>query len=301
MAPAARRLLLAAFLVLAGGIGAPSLAERRPGPTDAPEGRWAQQHHLLPVQGADGATRLILARTCRPPGGGARRLVVISHGKSSNAAENAAFKPPACAAEPVRWFLDRGFAVILPVRRGYGGTGGAMAERHPACSATRDYAQSAQETARDIAAAITYATALPGIAPNRVVLVGQSAGGLGTIALSARNDSRISALVNMAGGDGGHLNRVPHAVCHPEALVRAAARFGAVARTPMLWVYTANDSYFSPEIAGAMHQAYVAGGGKAQLASLSAWGSDGHRLFNGDGGSAVWGSHVESFLGLTRR
>jgi len=280
---------------------APGPQQRRAGPADQAVGSWAEQTHWLPVAEAGGATKLIFARTCRPPGEQARRLVVINHGKAPQPAQRAAYRPPTCDAEAVRWFLERGFAVILPVRRGYGPSGGMLAERYPACAPSRDYATGALETARDIQAAIAYGTALPGIQPDGVVVVGQSAGGLGAIALSSLNVPKVAALVNMAGGDGGHLNQVPHAVCQPQALVRATGRFGATARLPMLWIYTANDSYFGPELAGLMHRAYVAAGGRAQMAQLQNWGTDGHALFFGRGGSAVWGPLVEGFLGLTPR
>lgn len=269
---------------------------RAPGPLDRPEGPWAQQHHAVPV-----ADRLILARLCRPAGDGARRLAVLNHGKPVTAAEIAAFTLPSCEVEQVRWFLERGFAVLLPLRRGYGASGGTVAERNATCAPTRDYGPSALETARDIRAAIDYATHLPGILPDRVVVVGQSAGGFGAVALASLNDRRIAALASMAGGDGGHLNRVPGAVCQPQALEAAMARFGATARTPMLWIYTANDSYFAPELAAAMHRAYSAAGGRAEFHALPAWGRDGHLLFTSRGGSATWGPLMERFLALPPR
>lgn len=279
----------------------PPLAASVPGPLDRPEGPWSQQFHAVPVVEADGRTRLILARLCRPAGDAQRHLVVINHGKPPSAAESAAVSLPSCTAEHVRWFLERGFAVMLPLRRGYGATGGGMAEASPSCTPLRDYVPGALESARDIRAAIDYATTLPGIARDHAVVIGQSAGGLGTVALSSRNDPRIGALVNMAGGDGGHLRRVAGAVCEPQALVAAMARFGATARVPMLWVYTDNDSYFAPDLAAAMHRAYVVAGGQAQLVALPAWGQDGHILFSARGGSAVWGPVLARFLGLPPR
>ena len=291
------------LLVLAGcatpGPGDIAPADRHAGPIGRAEGRWAQQYHWVPVPAGSGTSRLILARTCRPPGSAARRLVVINHGKSPVPAEIAALAPPSCEAEAVRWFLERDFAVILPLRRGYGASGGAMAERYPAaCVPSRDYALGALETARDMRAAIGYATSLPDIAPDRVVVVGQSAAGLGVVALSSLNDLRVAALINMAGGDGGHVNQIPRAVCEKPALVRAMTRFGATAGVPMLWIYTANDSYFDPDLAASMHRAYVGAGGRARLAALPAWGTDGHLLFTSRGGSVVWGPWVEAYLGL---
>ena len=266
MAP--RRWAALLLAVLAGCAAAESgptpMADRRAGVATPPTGRWAEQYHWLPVTETNGTARLILGRSCHPGGAGARRLVVINHGKSAIAAEVAAYVPPACETEAVRWFLERGLAVFIPVRRGFGASGGVMAERYPVCAPSRDYTVGSLEAARDIRAAITYATSLPGIAPDQVVVVGQSAGGLGAIALSSQNDARVSALVNMAGGDGGHLNRVANAVCEPPALIRAAARFGTTARAPTLWVYTANDSYFSPGLVETMHRAYVGAGGQAR-------------------------------------
>jgi dienelactone hydrolase len=289
--------LLGLLLLAMVGCAAEAPPLREAGPLGRPEGPWAQQYHAVPVAGP----RLILARLCRPPGDGAKRLAVLNHGKPVTTAEIEAFTLPSCEAEQVRWFLERGFAVILPLRRGYGASGGTIAERNPTCAPSRDYAPSALESARDIRAAIDYATALPGILPERVVVVGQSAGGLGTVALASLNDRRIAALASMAGGDGGHLNRVPGAVCQPQALEAAMARFGATAKAPMLWVYTANDSYFAPDLAAAMHRAFTAAGGHAELAALPAWGRDGHILFTGRGGSAVWGPLMERFLGLKPR
>jgi dienelactone hydrolase len=288
------------FLLLAGCAAEATPPPSAPGPLGRPEGPWAQQSHAVPVP-EPGGTRLIQARLCRPPGEGARRLAVLNHGKPVTAAEIAAVALPSCEAERVRWFLERGFAVMLPLRRGYGASGGTMAERNPACAPSRDYVPGALEAARDIRAAIDYATALPGILPQRVVVVGQSAGGMASVALASLNDPRIAALASMAGGDGGHLNRVPGEVCQPRALEAAMARFGATARAPMLWVYTANDSYFAPPLAAAMHRAFTGAGGRAELAALPAWGQDGHILFTGRGGSAVWGPLMERFLALPPR
>jgi len=293
-----RRAVLALLLLVAACAAEGPPAPVAPGPLASPVGPWSDQLHAVPVSDAQGERRLIRARLCRPPGPGGTRLAVLKHGKPVTAAEIAAFSLPTCEAERVRWFLDRGFAVLLPLRRGYGASPGPLAERNPSCAPDRDYARSAGETARDIQAAIDYATALPGIAPQGVVVVGQSAGGLGTVALAARRDPRISALVSMAGGDGGHLNRVPGAVCQPKALATAMARFGATARAPMLWIYTENDSFFAPDLAAAMHRAYTGAGAPAQLVALPPWGSDGHSLFSARGGTAVWGPHVDRFLGL---
>ena len=64
----------------------------------------------------------------------------------------------------------------------------------------------------------------------------------------------------------------------------------------MLWIYTQNDSYFAPSIARAMHNAFTSAGGVADLEQPGPYGTDGHRLFFGPSGSAVWGPLVERYL-----
>ncbi len=100
----------------------------------------------------------------------------------------------------------------------------------------------------------------------------------------------------MAGGRGGHRDSKPNNNCHPEVLAEAAGVFGKTARTPMLWIYAQNDTFFRPEIARAMYQAFTKSGGKAEFHAVGPNGKDGHALWSADGGSQVWGPLVEAYL-----
>ncbi|MGK7866879.1 alpha/beta hydrolase family protein [Falsiroseomonas sp. E2-1-a20] len=254
----------------------------------------------IPVPGTG---QSISARLCRPTVAGPVPLAVINHGSPARAAARPGMRPVACAAEAVQWFTARGFAVLLPLRRGYGAAGGRWAEGFGACDSP-DYARAGRESALDIEAAILHALRLPGIRPGGVVVVGQSAGGWGALALAADRPAGVAAVVNMAGGRGGWAGGVPGQVCAPGRLVAAAGEYGRSAILPTLWLYTANDSFFGPELAAGMHRAFTASGGRAELRALPAFGTDGHALFFGAGGSAVWGPMVEAFLrqqGFTSR
>jgi dienelactone hydrolase len=286
-----RTLVLLLAIVLAGCAAAQPAA----GPEGQPAGEWRDQIHWIPMRDGAGATRLLYTRICRPKTEVPARLVVISHGTPPVAAERLTTRPAPCDSEAIRWFLERGFVVAQAMRRGYGQTGGAYDEGNGSCSAA-EYAASGRETARDIAAVVDYAAALPFARRDGVVLVGQSAGGWGTIAAAARGDPRIAAYVDMAGGRGGHYHLLANSNCRPDQLAAAAGQFGAGAGTRMLWVFTANDSYFAPDIAQAMHAAFIAAGGRAELHQIGPFGSDGHRLFWGRGGSQIWGPLVERYL-----
>ncbi|RVT97962.1 hypothetical protein EOD42_06695 [Rhodovarius crocodyli] len=245
----------------------------------------------VPVTQADGSTATIQARLCLPQGGARRPLVLINHGSPANAARRPAMTATSCGAEAVRFFLARGHAVGIPLRRGYGASGGNWAETYGRCD-NADYVRAGLEGARDIRAAMTALTARPDVPAGLVLVVGQSAGGWASMALASQNPPGIAGYVNMAGGRGGHLNNIANLNCAADRLVQAAGRFGATSRAPMLWVYTANDSFFAPELARRMHQAFTAAGGQARFVAAAPFGTDGHNLFFGSGGSAIWGPLV---------
>ena len=285
--------LLAPLLLLLAcqGSGRPPAGPALPPPDAmpaAPGEAWLE----APVPGTGQSIRV---RLCRPPGPGPAPLAVINHGSPANAAERPALRPAGCGSEAVRWFTARGWAVALPLRRGYGATGGAWAEAYGTCR-DPDFVAAGRETARDIAAAIGAAAGLPGIRADGVLVVGQSAGGWGALALAADPPPGVAAVVNMAGGRGGWAGGMPNANCRPDRLAAAAGTFGRTARRPTLWLYTANDSFFAPPLAAAMHGAFTTAGGTARLVSLPAWGADGHDLFFGRGGSATWGPVLAAFL-----
>ncbi|WP_201451816.1 alpha/beta hydrolase family protein [Rhodovarius lipocyclicus] len=263
------------------------LAACAPGALSAADGEMLP----IPVTQANGSQVEIQARLCLPEGGARRPLVLINHGSPPNAARRPSMTPASCQAEAVRFFLARGHAVAMPMRRGYGPSGGNWAEGFGPCNAP-DYVRAGLEAARDMRAAIATLAARPDVPAGPVLVVGQSAGGWGTIALASRNPPEVAGYVNMAGGRGGHVDNIPNLNCAPDRLVEAAGRYGATARASMLWVYTANDSYFAPELARRMHAAFTAAGGQARFVAAAPFGTDGHGLFFGRGGSAIWGPLV---------
>lgn len=270
-------------------------AQQAPGPVGTPEGQWRAQTYWIPMND-NGVPRLLYARLCRPPGETPARVVIFAHGTPADIARRHTVGPPSCDGEAFRWFLQRGFAVLASVRRGYGATGGPYAEDQGSSCAQADFIRPGLESARDIAATVDYAATLPFLRPSGMVLVGLSTGGFATIAYDSVAHPRVTAFVNFSGGRGGHHEQQPNNNCNPDGLSVAAARFGATAATPMLWIYQANDSFFSPAIAGSMYAAFTAAGGRAEYRANPAFGADGHDMFVLNGGSAIWGPLVERYL-----
>jgi len=282
--------LVFALLLLA----APALAQNAPGPVGTPQGRWRDQTYFIPMND-NGVRRLLYARLCRPTSEAPARVVIYAHGTPAEVARRVTVGPPSCDGEAFRWFLERGYAVLASVRRGYGVTGGPYAEGGGPC-AQEEFVRPGLESARDVATTVDYAATLPFLRPQGMVLVGLSTGGFATIAYDSTPHPRVTALINFSGGRGGHHDNQPNNNCNPSGLAVAAGQFGATASTPMLWIYQANDSFFSPEIAGAMHAAFTKAGGQAQYLANPAFGADGHDMFVLTGGSAIWGPQVERYL-----
>jgi dienelactone hydrolase len=126
-----------------------------------------------------------------------------------------------------------------------------------------------------------------------MIVIGQSAGGIGTVALAAAPPRGLRGVINFAGGRG---SRGPNDVCSEERLVHAYAALGRTARVPSLWIYTENDTYFGPTLAQRMFSAYSSQGGTGELRLLPAFADDGHSLFARRAGVPRWRPLLDDFL-----
>lgn len=290
--PRMNRTPLAAFTAALTAVmfaGAPVSAETL-GPRGAQDSTGGQSW-ILPSQQAGVTMRATLFR---PSGAGPFPLVVINHGSSESAEQRAKYPAP---SYPImsRFFLQRGYAVLIPQRPGHGETGGPYLEDQGPCASV-DYGKAGAATAASIDAAIGYVTAQHFIRKTPVIVVGESAGGFGALALASRNPRNVRAVINFGGGRGGRVDGRPNNNCAPDRLVAAVAAFGAMARIPTLWIYAVNDIYFPPELSKRMADAYRDAGGRVEFHLLPAFGIDGHRLIDSEDAVPVWGPIVEKFL-----
>ena len=103
-------------------------------------------------------------------------------------------------------------------------------------------------------------------------------------------------MINFSGGRGGRSYGRANQNCSPEQLVETAGDFGRTTRVPTLWLYSSNDSYFGPDIARRMAEAYRAAGGRIDFHLLPAFDPDGHFLAELPEAAAVWQPLVDAFL-----
>jgi dienelactone hydrolase len=291
-----RTAVFALTLTFAAAAGSTAHADI-PGPQGPPDAK-GRQAWLVPSQQPGVLMRATLQR---PAGEGPYPLAVINHGGTESAELRATFRLPLFAAAS-EFFLARGYAVLVPLRPGYGETGGAYLEANSRTRACRDadYRRSGAATADSIAAAVDFMVRQTFVKRGGTIVVGQSAGGWGALALASRNPKTVKAVIAFAPGRGGRINGRPNHNCQPERLAEAAASFGRSARVPALAIYTENDSFFGPSLSRQIVNAYRAGGGRLDDVLLPAFGVDGHALFAARDGVAIWGPVVEAFLKSVR-
>ena len=249
----------------------------------------------------------MLAYLIRPPGNGPNPLVVMNHGVSLDPTERSYF-PLIEFREAALWFARQGYVVVAPIRSGYGLTGIEIAKRGIFGVFFSSVGQCSDPQFRDAGLAVAtmdgwvidYLTKQPFVDGRKVIVVGQSGGGWGAIALASQNPEQVRAIITFAAGRGGHLDGKPNNNCAPDRLVEATGEFGRTARIPMLWIYTENDTYFGPALSQRMARAFQAEGGNLEYHLLPPFGSDGHFFVDSGDAVSIWAPLVNDFLARHR-
>ncbi|QAU44220.1 dienelactone hydrolase family protein [Bradyrhizobium guangzhouense] len=256
---------------------------------------FRRQEWRVPSPDTDIAARALLFR---PSGPGPFRLAVIAHASTQNVLRRAQMPQPEYRALAA-FLVARGFAVLVPERLGHGATGGRYVEDQGGCDEA-DYARSGRATAEEISLALDYLQKQDFIRRDAAVVIGHSAGGWGALALANADPKAIAAIIAFAPGRGGHANDEPNKICAPHTLVAAAAEFGKGARIPVTSLVAANDSYFAPAFSKALADAFRSGGGKDDVRTLPAVGSEGHWMIELDAGVQAASSELARALNLPK-
>jgi dienelactone hydrolase len=272
--------------------------------------RAADNRTLLQVQEEIWALPLIhpmLAYVARPVGKGPFPLAVMNHGVSLNAHERSFF-PLVEFRDAALWFARRGYVVVSPTGTDYGaaaldvperGLYGVFYSKIGSCD-NPNFHDAGMAVALVDKWIIDYMTEQKLAAPDGAIVIGQSAGGWAGIALSSQNLPSVKAIIVFAGGRGGRVGGKPNNNCAPDKLIEATGEFGRTARTPMLWIYITNDTYFGPPLPERMHKAYVAAGGNAEYHLMPPFGSEGHFFIDSPDAIPQWSPLVAQFLGKHR-
>src|SRR5258708_4867058 len=180
MMPLFRRVLIAGALL-------PGLLRAQP---------FIEKEFRIPVPAA--GSKGLQALMIRPNEPGPHPLAVVNHGSPRDVNDRPLMHPYSEWMQAME-FARRGWAAVVVMRRGYGQSGGEVAEGLGTCNHP-DYLRAGEASASDLRAAIEYLSQLPEIDPNRIISVGVSAGGFATVALTADPPRGLVAAISFAGG-----------------------------------------------------------------------------------------------------
>lgn len=234
------------------------------------------------IDAAAGSDIRLEASLYRLPLPGRRPLVVFNHGSTDREPRGV---PITWRYEAqARWFLTRGYNVVVPMRKGRGLSGGPMLE--PSDHSVPDEVQVASAV-EDLDTVIDAMRAEPWVDPALIVVAGVSRGGFLSVIYAARHPDKVRGVINFSGGwwsetsSGSGFNTTQ--------LVAA----GHAAHRPQLWLYADHDRYYSLDYTRRDFNGFVATGGTGDFAVYSTVRGDGHGLV---GYLDLWSDAVAGYL-----
>jgi dienelactone hydrolase len=242
--------------------------------------RMNEQVIMIP----SGGSRTELQTTIfKPDGNGPFPVIVMNHGKDMG---DPHLQKRDRFLHFSREFVKRGYAVVVPMRRGFAGSSGTYWDY--GCNMSGN----GQLQANDLQGTLDWLRSQSWADSQNVVLAGQSYGGLATLAAGTRKMPGVKGLLNFAGGlrsDGGDCQ-------WQSSLEQAFSDYGAHSAYPSLWFYGENDSYFKPELAKRLYADYTKNGGQAELVAYGRFKNDAHGMVGSRDGVKIWWPETERFL-----
>lgn len=218
--------------------------------------------------------------------------LVFNHGSTGDGTDTNYIQVAVTETEVVNFFLKRGWAVVLPYRRGRGGSDGLYDEgfhidRSQGYTAEPKRSLAGADRAlADIEAAITAISAMDFVDSKRLLIGGNSRGGILSVAYSGSHHEQICGVINFVGGwlDASSADRV-----NPSLFQR-----GSSYPKQTLWLYGDKDSFYPLAHSRQNFQAFLDRGGKGQFNEFElAAGADGHIIASMPN---LWTSILEGYL-----
>jgi poly(3-hydroxybutyrate) depolymerase len=146
--------------------------------------KWVAREFVMPEPGLFGGLDVLKVEVDRP---GKHPLALLTHGTATDPVERSHVTPWSFMPQAI-WFAQRGFVVLVVVRKGYGRSSGQEDGVHGGCQKSwgGSFTESGEESAADLRAAIKFAGTLPEVDPDTVVSAGVSTGGFAQVALLCR-------------------------------------------------------------------------------------------------------------------
>ena len=170
---------------------------------------------------------------------------MFNHGSTGRGTNPESFTRSIDFPEVARFFVAHGWAVVTPARRGRGGSEGQYDEGFApnrsagyACDPVLSVA-GAERGLRDLQAAMDVILAMPFVDRTRVVIGGQSRGGILSVAYAGQHAEQVKGVINFVGGWNG--SRCQYAATINQGLTLFAER---TFPDHTLWLYGDDDTFY---------------------------------------------------------
>jgi dienelactone hydrolase len=224
----------------------------------------------------------------KPTGDGPFPVVVFSHGSTGPGAI-----PATQTENPIGfgWYLNqKGIALLIPMRRGRGKSEGNYTEPYECSLQQSRYGIAYASESLD--ATFNFMRSQPWADMSKVVLAGQSRGGMLSVVYAAQKPSIVTGVINFVGGWMGDGCTKRAGIDINTTLFREA---GAKSRAPNLFLYALGDSYYFDASLEKYPAEFNAAGGdvESKLFTVDP-GANGHTLFYRF--FKLWIPDVDAFL-----
>jgi dienelactone hydrolase len=247
---------------------------------------------MVPVL-VDGQTVRLEMRIYKPTMAGPSPTLVFNHGSTGHGRDPSLFTQPVDFPALARFFVQRGWAVVMPARRGRAGSEGQYDEgfaidraRGYTCDPSQSLA-GAEHALRDIEAALDAILAMPFVDRERVLMGGQSRGGILSVAYAGQRPEQLKGVINFVGGWLG--TGCPTASTVNQTLFARGAHYPG----DTLWLYADGDLFYPLSHSRENFAAFQAAGGQGTFHAFPRPEYGGHRLV---GYSNLWAPVVEAYL-----
>lgn len=215
----------------------------------------------------------------RPSGQGPFPTVIFNHGYTGGGRRSPAFTALSDA------LVARGIAVLVPARRGINNSGGSANE--PASCDVGENQAAVLHAMDDLDAVVAFAKSQLYLDLNRLLIGGQSRGGILSVVYAARRrDLSVKGIINFVG-----IWNDDRCVAINDALYTEAA---GVLKVPNLWLYAENDRMTSNSSAKRYADIFRNGGGNLTFKLYSHDFGNGHSLVYS--GVRYWSEDLGRFL-----
>ncbi len=221
----------------------------------------AQDTSMVPVVVNGQSVRLEM-RIYKPSTEGKVPTLVFNHGSTGNGRDPNLFTKSQDFPQLAQFFVQRGWAVVMPSRRGRGGSEGEYDEGF-ASDRSRGYTcepslsiPGADRALRDIEASIGAILTMPFVDPNRIVIGGQSRGGILSVVYAGQHPAQVKGVINFVGGWLGYGCKTVSTV--NQEIFKRGARYPS----DTIWLYGDWDFFYPLFHSRENFTAFQAAGGK---------------------------------------